>query len=181
MVHKKCLVREYSLFNVRAWHEGESTELKKWIGVGFFNHIFQSEKGIVTLYYDMGEANNFEKALDKRLTEEFFDKLCHNFFGLIDQEKDADTEKKVHDLSVKIWPALTIFDEISKYPEWATPSMLRRLIRIRTATESFSYKLSEKVDHSKSPKDYLFFKGQLIQKPLDRFLEENNLTLEPKP
>ena len=180
MVYKKCLVRECSLFDVRAWHEGESTELKKWIGTGFFNHIFQSEEGLVSIYYNIDEANNFEKALDKKLTEEFFDKICHNFFGLIDQEKDADTEEKVFDLSVKIWPALTIFDEISKYPEWATPSMLRRLIRVRTSTESFSYKLSAKVDHSKYPKDYIFFKGQLIQKPFNSFLEENNLTMHSK-
>jgi len=53
----------------------------------------------------MDEANNFEKALDKKLTEEFFDKLCHNFFELIDQEKDADTDEKVFNLLVKIWPA----------------------------------------------------------------------------
>lgn len=176
-MHKKCLVRECSLFDVKAWHEGESTELKKWIGVGFFNHIFQSEKGLVTLYYDIDEANNFEKVLDKKLTEKFFDKLCHNFFELIDQEECVDTEEKVFNLSVKIWPALTIFDEISKYPEWATHSMLRRLIRVKTSTESFSYKLSAKVDHSKYLKDYLFFKGQLIRKPLNRFLEENSLTI----
>ncbi|MCK5321028.1 hypothetical protein KAJ38_00450 [Candidatus Pacearchaeota archaeon] len=177
MTHKKGLVREYSLFDTRAWHEGESTELRKWIGVGFFNHLFRSEKGLVTLYYDIDEANNFERALDKKLTEEFFDKLCHNFFELIDQEKDADTEEKVFNLSVKIWPALTIFDEISKYPDWATSSMLRRLIRVRTSTESFSYKLSKKVDHSKYPKDYLFFKGRLVLKPLNSFLEENNITI----
>ena len=105
MAHKKYLVRECSLFDVRAQHEGESIEIKKWIGVGFFNHLFQSEKGLVTLYYNMDEANNFEKALDKKLTEEFFDKLCHNFFELIDQEKDADTDEKVFNLLVKIWPA----------------------------------------------------------------------------
>lgn len=182
MAHKKCLIRECSLFNVRSWHEGESTELKKWIGFGFFNHLFKSEKGLVTLYYDLDEANNFDKALDEKLTEEFFDKLCHNFFELIDQERDADTKEEVFNLSVKIWPALTIFDEISKYPGWATPPMLRRLIRVRTSTGSFSYKLSAKVDHSEYPKDYLFFKGQLIKKPLNIFLKENNFTiLKTKP
>lgn len=178
MTHKKSIIREQSLFDTRAWHKGESTELQKWIGMGFFNHLFVSNNNLVTLYYDIEEANSFEKALDEKLTEEFFDNLCDNFYELIEQEKEANTVGEVFNLTVKIWPAITIFHEISNYPEWATESMLRRLIRIRTSTEAFSYKLSDKIDHTNYLKEYLLFKGKIIRKPLGEFLKENRVIIQ---
>ena len=56
--------------------------------------------------------------------------------------------------------------------------MMRRLIRIRTSTEAFSYKLSDKVDHTNYPKNYIFFKGQMIQKTLEEFLKENQIVIQ---
>ena len=174
-IYKKCLTRELSLSDTQAWHKGESTELEKKIGVGFYNHLFKSEKGMVTLYYDTKEANKFEQALDNVLDEKFFDKLCDEFLELI--QTNPTTDKEIQDLQIKIWPALTIFDEISKYPEWATESMLRRLIRIRQNTEAFTYDLAKKATLQNTPKDYIYHKGQLIQKPFDQFIKENQIVI----
>ncbi len=179
ITHKKSITRRGSLFDIEAWHKGESEELEKWIGTGFYNHLFSSRNNLVVLYYNIEEAKSFEQALDEKLTEELFDSLCDNFYELIEksEEDPPNTEKEVFDISTKIWPALTIFHEISNYPGWATESMLRRLIRIRIATEAFSYQLSKKIDHSKYPKDYVYFQGQHHQKPLENFLKEKNLRI----
>ena len=179
ITHKKSITRPGSLFDIESWYKGESEELEKWIGMGFYNHLFNSRNNLVVLYYDLEEAKSFEQALDEKLTEELFDNLCDNFYGLIENsnENPPNTEKDVFDLSVKIWPALTIFHEISNYPDWATESMLRRLIRIRATTEAFSYQLSKKIDHSKYPKDYVYFKGDHHQRPFEEFLKENNIKI----
>tara|TARA_Y100000031_G_C8060945_1_gene310587 strand:- start:180 stop:572 length:393 start_codon:yes stop_codon:yes gene_type:complete len=115
--YKEDVTREYSLFSIKSWYIGESEELKKWIGFGFFNHVFVSRKGIVTLYYDIEEGEKFWKILEKNLTEEFFDNLCDSFYSLFEQKETIRTDEEIFKLFVKSWPALTIFDELSKYPE----------------------------------------------------------------
>ena len=176
--YKECLTRECSLFSIKSWNEGESNELKKWIGFGFFNHIFVSEDGIVTLYYNVEEGDRFHEVLKEKLTEELFHKLCDNFFELLEEFENVKNNDEFYNLSVKCWPALSIFDEISKYPEFATPLMIRRLMRIRKTTESFFYDLEKKLDIDKNPKDYIYYKGDIIEKPFNEFKKEEGIILK---
>lgn len=174
----KALTRERSLFEIKAWHEGESKELEKWLGFGFFNHLFVSKNRLVTLYYDLEEGEKFHKILKQKLTEELFDNLCDYFFDLIEKSENISTDEKIYDIMVKSTPTLAIFDEISKYQEFANDSMIKRLIRTRKATEHFSYDLAKKINHKPDLKDYIFFKGQLILKPFNDFKKENNIVIK---
>lgn len=170
--YKKDVMRECSLFDVKAWHEGESNELKKWTGIGFFNHIFVSENGLVTLYYDIEESERFEKWLEENFTEEFFHDLCNGFFELAEKINYVNSNEDIFGLTVEMWPALLFFDELSKYPEWGNDSMIRRLIRLKTSTESAPYKLANKVIIENSPKNYIFFKGKIYYQNFNDFCKE---------
>jgi len=177
-MHKECLTRlDHSLFDIKAWAEGDSLELKKWLGFGFNNHIFRVENGKVILYVDIEEEEEFIKVVKEKLTEEIFDNLCDNFFELIEESKSINSNQEIYDLTVKSWPALTIFDYISKYPEYATESIIRRLTRTRQTTENFSYELSEKVSPEPQPENYIFYQNQILQKPFDEFLKENSIKI----
>jgi len=79
---------------------------------------------------------------------------------------------------VAIWPALTIFHEISNYPGYANDSMLRRLIRLRKTTEDFSYRLSERMKKNNIyPKSYIYFQGKVFEESLDTFIKKNNIKI----
>jgi len=176
MKYKEDVTRESSLFDIKAWYEGESNELEKWIGFGFFNHIFVSRGGNVTLYYNTEEGDRFHEVLNEKLTEDFFDKLCESFFELIEQKNNLNSEGEIFELYVRIWPALSIFDELSKYPEFGNEDMIRRLIRVRETTESFAYGLGNKIN-SKGPKDYIFYKGELYFMPFEDFCNEKGIEI----
>lgn len=153
------VTRELSLFETKAWYEGESKELEKWIGFGFYNTLCISKKGVVTFYYNSEEAEKFLEILKEKLTKEFFDELCENFFELI--EMSTNTNEEIYNLYVKIFPVLTIFDEISKYPEIVNEDIIRRLVRVKKTTEVFVYDLMEKIELKEEPKDYIIFKDNL--------------------
>lgn len=176
-MYKKSVTRECSLFDIKAWYEGEGGELEKLIGIGFFNHIFLSRDGIVTLYYDVEEADRFDEWLDENFTEEFFNELCDNFWELTEKIYFIESNEAVFELTVKMWPALLFFDEFSKYPEWGNDAMIRRLIRIRASTESASYKLANKVIIEDSPKDYILFKGKIYFQDFDDFCKEKEIEI----
>ena len=173
-----CIKQDDSLKDIQAWYLGESKELEKWIGFGFFNHLFISKNKIVRLYYNYEDGENFWKVLNEKLTEDLFHNLCDNLIELIEQSKTTNSEQELFKIYVKCWPAWTIFDEISKYPELATPLMLTRLIRLRKTTEAFSYDLSKRLNHTNLPEDYILFKGKLFFKPFDDFTKENNIFIE---
>lgn len=128
--------------NVESWKIGESDELKKWIGFGFYKSKFTLKNKVLTIEYDNQEIIEFDKALEKYLDEELFDKMCDRFFELIELSK---TESNF-EIEVKCMPILTIFDEISKYPSWANERMMRRLKRVRQSTHEFIYKLNSQTD-----------------------------------
>ena len=122
------------------WLKGESDELKKWIGFGFYKTEVKLEQGAVTFIYEEDEIREFEEALSKCLDEDLFDRMCDRFFELVELEGELSNDE----IEIQCMPILTIFDEISKYPEWATEDMLRRLIRIRENYHEFIYKLGKK-------------------------------------
>ena len=113
------------------WRLGEGRELKKWIGFGFYKTNFIINNGSVTAIYDHKEVEQFDKVLNEMLDEELFDRMCEEYFKII-YNYDGNM--------VKVWPILTIFDELSKFPEYGNDYMIRRLKRIRESTESFFYK-----------------------------------------
>lgn len=167
-----------SIFDIKAWYEGESKELEKEIGFGFYNTIFEVNGGNVTLYYDEQECENFYRVLDEKLTEDFFNNLCENFFRLILESEFVNTKEEIFKIMVKCWPALVIFEELSNYPGYGTDSMIRRLIRVRKNTEAFSYELSKRLDlKDESPNNYLFFHEEIINKPFEEFLKENEFEI----
>lgn len=173
-IYHKSVARPCSLLDIKAWYEGESKELEKWIGFGFYNTLFVVDNGNVTVYYDNEECNKWDEVLNEILTEDLFHNLCDDFFELIRQAEQIESELELFKIMVKSWPALSIFDEISKYPEYANSNMLIRLIRVRKTTEAFSYDLSKKLNHPKEPKNYLFYKGNVLTMPFTHFLQKNN-------
>ncbi len=176
-VYCKCLSRYCSLNEIKSWNEGESTELEKWLGFGFFNHLFVSNNGKVTLYYNEQEGDKFHEVLKEKLTEELFGSLCDKFFELIEKSKLADSDTEIFNLIIECWPALTIFDEISKYPELAEENMIRRLLKVRKATESFQYSISKRLENKDSIKDYILFRGELFFQPFADFIKEKNIII----
>lgn len=173
----KNVIRKCSLFDVKTWYEGESVELEKWTGFGFYDSFFVSRNNMVTVYYNKKELDRFAVMLDEKLTDKFFDDLCDNFFELISEVDDVESEDDIFRISVQCWPALTFFDVISKYPDMATEDMVRRLIRIRQTTESFHYELSKKIKYNKSSEDYIFFKGKIIRGKFDDFIKEQGICI----
>ena len=144
----KSTIRMMSLPEIKEWYEGESGGLKKLIGFGFENHLFISENGVVTLYYDNDEGEKFHDVLKEKLTEEFFDEICDKFVEAMEEGS-----------LINAWPMLTVFDEIDNYPELATPEILRRLMRIRSSFHEFFYNLEGKKG---GPKDFILFKGKVF-------------------
>jgi len=173
--HVKDVVRECPLSIVKAWHEGDKG-LKEWIDFGFFNTVFISEKGRVTVYYDIEEANVFQQILKEKLNEDLFDNLCEHFFEVIEKAKSVDSEDEIFELYIKLFPAFIIFDELSKYPELGNDYMIRRLIRVRQTTQDFSF-IENKLNQS-GPKDYIFHKGELHFISFEQFLKENGIEIE---
>ncbi len=175
-IYSKALKRKTTLFDVKAWYEGESKELEKWLGFGFYNHIFHVENGIMTLYYDIEEGDKFWEILREKLTEEFFDELCDNFLELYEKSNKVDDKKELYDIYVKAWPALSIFDEISKYPELANERIINRLMRVRKTTESFAFDLQKEINEY-NLNNYIYFKGEIIEKPFRDFINENEIEI----
>ena len=178
-VYCKSVQRPGSLTDLKAWYIGESSELKKWIGFGFFNHLFFYQNKLIQLYYNLKEGNEFHNVLKQKLTEDLFDNLSNNFFELIEESEKINSHNELFKIMIKSWPAFTIFDEISKYPEFATESMIRRLRRIRTSTESFSYELSKRLNHELEPNECIFYKGNtILESSHQHFINKNNMILE---
>ena len=169
-LYKVDTTRELPFLAVKAWHEGDSKELKKWIDFGFFNHIFVSENGFVTTYYDAEEIEEYDKILDEKFTDDLFNELCDHFFDTLKSE-NFNSDDEIFVFLTKIGPASTLFYDISNYPEFATDNMIRRLIRVRKTTESFVYDVIKNIKN-KEPKDYIYHKGELHFIPFEQFLKE---------
>jgi hypothetical protein len=55
--------------------------------------------------------------------------------------------------------------------------MVRRLIRIRTTTESFAYELEGKREKENSHKNYIFFQGKLYFNSFEDFIKEKEIEI----
>lgn len=175
MKYYKDITRlSFNLFDVKAWHLGESDKLKDWINFGFYNTIFVSVNGNVTVYYEKEECDKFYEILDEILDEELFNEVCDYLVELT--MLDVNGHDEVFELSSKLWPCMTILDMVSRYPEYGNDSMIRRLIRLRKNTESFSYDLTKDVSGD-WPENYIFYKGELIEGNFEEFVKERGIEL----
>jgi len=160
------------LVDVKIWACGENEELKKWIDFGFLNHLFICENKNVTLYCDKMECDKFYEVLTEKLDERLFNNLCIRYFELVDKIQNA-SKDELNGLLIEIWPMLTIFQEVSLYPEFISERDLRRLIRIREITESKIYEFFKLLEVEEEPDKYHFFQGRLYPEKLN--LSELNI------
>ena len=130
------------------------------------NHLFVGHNGSVTLYCDEKECMLFDDILEKIMTDDFFNQICHTYFSLIEHIKSCSKEE-LHALLVEIWPILTIFQEVSQNPDLVSASDIRRLQRIRETTEKEVYDLFSLLEPVEEPDYYYFFKGEMYPEELD--------------
>lgn len=130
--------RMYSLNLVIAWVKAEENH-------GLKNTIFISKNKVVIQLIDLEEAEKFHSELKEKINEDYFDSVVEAYFEAI-EKKDL----------VKIFECLAIFDEIDNYPWIVTSDILRRLMKVRSTTESLIYELQRE-----GPKDYVLFKNQI--------------------
>ncbi|GBE20649.1 phosphoenolpyruvate synthase [archaeon BMS3Abin17] len=150
----KSLTRENSLIGIQAWSFGDSIELKKWLDWSFKGHYFVNKEGFVDLFAEEQEGENYYEVVQEKLKEErFFDELCNDFLINVKQSEEIIKKElifkeeiiKLYNLIIKCWPALTIFDILSNYPELASQNVIEKLIRIRKETSKFIYDSEDKL------------------------------------
>lgn len=142
---ENCTRIGFTELDVKAWKEGSGDELKTWLGVGMYKTKFIFNNGNVTAYNNIKECYELDKALNEKLTEELFHEMCDKYFELIDESKNVKNEEEIYKIIVKCWPIWIVFDILDNYPYFGNDKMLRRVMRIRTHGQDFSYKLSKKL------------------------------------
>ena len=153
--------------NVKIWAKGEGDELKKWMGFGFYNHLFISEDKNVTLYCDKKECDLFYEFLEKKLNGELFNNLCFEYFKLIDEAKEVCSDEELFFILVRLWPMLTIFQEVSLYPDLVSEEDLSRLIRIRKNTESLVYSLFGRLREEEESSNYYYYRNKVCNEKIN--------------
>ena len=119
--YKKCNSREQSLIDTQAWSEGDTRELKKWVNWSYEKHYFVNNDGVVDLYYEVKDGDDFYSVVKEKLKEEgFLDNLIQYFINQANRgrkicKKDLSKEDIIglYNLTVKCWPGTSIFDIIS--------------------------------------------------------------------
>ncbi len=149
--YKQSISREGSLIGFQAWNQGDSMELKNWLGFNFEKHYFVNYNGLITLFYEENEGEKFYNILtEKILKGDFFDLLVKNFVNNVNKgrkmlKKELSKEEivEMYNLTIKCWPAVTIFDELSNYPKLVNMEALDKLLEIRKEYGEFMYESDE--------------------------------------
>lgn len=141
-----CTRMGFTKLDVKAWKEGSGDELKRWFGVGLYKTKFIFEGSNVLSYNDIGECDELDKALNEKLNEELFDKMCNRYFELMKEAESTNNKKELYKITVKCWPMWIVFDILDNYPYFGTKEMLRRLMRIKTTWQDWGYKLAERLN-----------------------------------
>ncbi len=150
--YKKCHSREGWLIGTQAWNEGDTQELKKWVGCCYNKHYFVNNNGIVDLYYEIKNGEEFWDALAEKLKEPgFLDSLIADFIknvsygrSFFNKELEKNDIMKLYDIKVKCWPAITIFDQISITPDiLSDDKFINFLLEIRKNYGEFSYEFAD--------------------------------------
>ena len=142
-----CTKIGFTELDVKIWKKGSGDELKKWLGVGMYKTKFVFNNGSVSSYNNLKECEELDKALNEKLTEGLFNKMCERYFELIEEFKNAEI-KKISEIMIKCWPIWIVIDILDNYPYFGTEHMLRRAMRIRTQHQEFYYKLSKKLNEN---------------------------------
>lgn len=108
--------------------EWVEAQLKAEDSLGMPDNFILNNNGLTIQFVESEQADKFQEFVTT-YTEEEFDKLCNNFFKAI-KNKDK----------YNMFLALSIFDEMDNY-NLGTPSMKRRLKRVREATHEISYNM----------------------------------------
>ena len=74
-IYHSNVQRHCSLTDIRAWYLGESEELEKLIGVGYYNTFFLCENKLTQLYYHAEECDTVFKVLKQKLAGDLFDDI----------------------------------------------------------------------------------------------------------
>lgn len=152
--YKKCNSREGSLIDFQAWNEGETQELQKWINWSYERHYFVNKNGVTDLFYEEKDGDEFYEIIIKKLKEElFFDFLCNDYLDNVEKMeeiilKDFLSKQEIielYNLIVKCWPAASIFDLISNWPEIADDKIKEKVAIIRQEKSKFLYDASNKI------------------------------------
>jgi len=152
--YKKCNSREGSLIDFQAWNKGDTQELKKWINWGYERHYFVNKNGIIDLFYEEKDGDEFYEIIIEKLKEKsFFDSLCNDYLDNIEKGEEIILKEflskqeiiELHNLIVKCWPATSIFDLISNWPEISDDKIKEKVTAIRKEKSEFLYEASDKI------------------------------------
>jgi len=157
MILIKSISRMYPIETIEEWKIGEGDYLRLILGVGFYNTIFIKEGDWINFYYNYSEVKEFEKALEEQIGEDEFNNLCDIFMELINK-----SDVKIRELV----PYLTIFNEFDEYPEYMEGDMAKRLLRVRTSTESKVYDLMKGTN--KLEQEQAIEKEKIIEKEMKK-------------
>ncbi|MCR4327172.1 MAG: hypothetical protein NUV46_01160 [Nanoarchaeota archaeon] len=154
------VTRFYNLDKIKAWYMGESEDLPKLIGTGFKKTIFVCKNGAVDFYYNSKEVEAFEKALESKIGEKEFGKICANFILLVEKMKKCKINKEKLKIFSKMVPALTLFNEFDEYPEYMEGNMKEMLFEVRSKTHAVPYELLRDVGLDKV-QNFIYFEGRV--------------------
>ncbi|MBU4070357.1 MAG: hypothetical protein KJ646_05215 [Nanoarchaeota archaeon] len=153
----KSISREGSLIGFQAWNLGETIELKNWLEWGFERHYFVNKNGVINLFVELQQGEDYYDIVEKKLNEkDFFITLCRDFLYHVNKGKEIFKEKisfkeviELYDLIAKCFPATSIFDLISNYPEITLDeNVIKKIINIRKETGEFLYELENRLMES---------------------------------
>ena len=152
--YKKAVSRESSLIGAQAWNFGDSIELKKCFGWGFESHYFVNKNGVIDLFAEKQEGEDCYNVIKEKLNQQgFFNALCEDFLDNVNKGEEIIKKEflfkekiiELFEIIIKCWPAITIFDIISNYPNIASQDTLEKLIKIRKETSKIIYKYKDKL------------------------------------
>ena len=157
-IYKKSVSREGSLIGFQAWIEGDETDLENCLGSSFKKHYFVNNEGLITLFYEEKEGDDFYKKLSEEILKEgFLDPLITNFISYVKKgrelfEREASKQKIIdlYQLTIQCWPAVTIFDELSKSQELLEKNIgvLDKLLKVRKEYGEFMYEVEKVISDS---------------------------------
>ncbi len=150
----KSISREGSLIGFQAWNVGDTIELKNWLDWSFERHYFVNKRGVIDLFVEAQQGEDYYEILQKKLKEkDFFNALYKDFLYHINKGEEIIRKKILHReiielymLIIKCFPASTIFDTISNYPEITSQeNVIKKVIDIRKETGEFLYEAENRL------------------------------------
>lgn len=152
--YKKSVSREGSLIGFQAWNVGDTIELRNWLDWGFERHYFVNKRGVVNLFVESQQGEDYYDIIQKKLKEkDFFNALYRDFLYHVNKGEEILRKKilfketiDLYNLIIKCFPATTIFDTISNYPNITSyENIIGKVIDIRKETGEFLYDVENRL------------------------------------